>query len=57
MLEKLRNDLDPWGNPYQYDESTRRFWSYGPDRLANTNDDIGIRKLSDKPAGAPFHSH
>jgi hypothetical protein len=57
LLEKLGNDLDPWGNPYQYDESTNRIWSYGPDRLANTRDDIGIRRIQIGPAGVPIHSH
>ena len=39
--------LDPWGNPYQYecpgkyDENQPDIWSFGPDGIDNTDDDIG----------------
>lgn len=39
--------LDPWGNPYQYvspgihNPDGYDLWSYGPDRLSGTDDDIG----------------
>ncbi len=35
--------LDPWGNPYQYelvDSETYRIWSFGPDGVDGTADDI-----------------
>jgi general secretion pathway protein G len=34
--------IDPWGQPYQYqyDSKKPRIWSFGPDRLPNTDDDI-----------------
>lgn len=34
---------DPWDNPYQYqlvDSSTYRIWSFGPDGVDGTEDDI-----------------
>ena len=34
---------DPWGNPYQYqlvDTENYRLWSYGPDGVDQTEDDI-----------------
>lgn len=34
---------DPWDNPYQYqlvDASTYRIWSFGPDGIDGTEDDI-----------------
>jgi len=39
--------LDPWGNPYQYeypgryDPSQPDIWSFGPDGINGTDDDIG----------------
>ncbi len=39
--------LDPWGNPYQYehpgkyDTEQPDIWSFGPDGIDNTDDDIG----------------
>jgi general secretion pathway protein G len=39
--------LDPWGNPYQYacpgqhNPDSFDVWSYGPDRVNGTPDDIG----------------
>ncbi len=39
--------LDPWGNPYQYeypgryDSSQPDIWSFGPDGINGTEDDIG----------------
>jgi len=39
--------LDPWGNPYQYQcPGTRNpdsfdLWSFGPDKMTGTEDDIG----------------
>ncbi len=35
--------LDPWGNPYQYellDQDTYRIWSFGPDGIDSTDDDV-----------------
>lgn len=35
--------LDPWDNPYQYelvDSDTYRIWSWGPDGVDGTEDDI-----------------
>ena len=45
-LEDLQGLLDPWGNPYQYRAPGMRnkkgfdLWSYGPDGVAGTPDDI-----------------
>lgn len=42
-LNKPTVPLDPWGNPYQYqlqDAETYRIWSFGPDRVDGTEDDI-----------------
>lgn len=44
-----RPELDPWGNEYIYEypgpnnEATGGYdlWSWGPDKMANTDDDIG----------------
>jgi general secretion pathway protein G len=39
--------LDPWGNPYQYeypgkyDTEQPDIWSFGPDGIDNTDDDVG----------------
>jgi general secretion pathway protein G len=39
--------LDPWGNPYQYEypaknqEDMPDIWSFGPDGIDNTEDDVG----------------
>ncbi len=39
--------LDPWGNPYQYEFPGKQqsdmpdIWSFGPDGINNTEDDIG----------------
>jgi general secretion pathway protein G len=39
--------LDPWGNPYQYEYPGKHedekpdIWSFGPDGMDNTDDDIG----------------
>jgi general secretion pathway protein G len=39
--------LDPWGNPYQYQfpgensEDKPDIWSFGPDRMNGTEDDVG----------------
>ncbi|HID77773.1 MAG TPA: type II secretion system protein GspG [Planctomycetaceae bacterium] len=39
--------LDPWGNPYQYEypgrysEEKPDIWSFGPDGVNGTDDDIG----------------
>lgn len=51
--------LDPWGNPYVYNQlnagSDYIYYSYGPDGLADTDDDIRCDKKSFdriyKPAG------
>lgn len=35
--------MDPWGNPYQYElvnEDMYRIWSFGPDGVDGTPDDI-----------------
>jgi general secretion pathway protein G len=39
--------LDPWGNPYQYEHPGKfqadwpDIWSFGPDGIDNSDDDIG----------------
>jgi len=39
--------LDPWGSPYQYEYPGRHemdkadIWSFGPDGIDNTEDDVG----------------
>ncbi len=39
--------LDPWGNPYRYESPGKQqtdwpdIWSYGPDGMDGTEDDIG----------------
>lgn len=39
--------LDPWGNPYRYENPGKHqadwpdIWSYGPDGMDGTDDDIG----------------
>ena len=41
--------LDPWGNPYQYEligPSQYRFWSWGPDGMDGTDDDIIVSNIS-----------
>ena len=45
-LEPTASDLDPWGNRYQYvcpgkDNAAFSVWSYGPDGIDGTDDDIG----------------
>ncbi|MDR0520300.1 MAG: type II secretion system major pseudopilin GspG [Planctomycetaceae bacterium] len=46
-LKDSAKDTDPWGNPYQYiapGQHTRDgfdVWSYGPDGINGTEDDIG----------------
>ena len=39
---------DPWGNPYQYqlvDTESYKIWSYGPDGVDQTEDDISNLQL------------
>ena len=39
--------VDPWGNPYEYvcpgkyNTDSYDLWSYGPDKVSGTDDDIG----------------
>ncbi len=46
MLKK-RVGVDPWENPYQYESpgknnpSSYDIWSFGPDKINGTDDDIG----------------
>ncbi len=46
MLKK-RVGLDPWDNPYQYESPGKNnpasydIWSFGPDEVNGTDDDIG----------------
>ncbi len=47
-LDKKEVPLDPWGNPYQYqlvDTETYQLWSYGPDGVDQTEDDIRNQQL------------
>ena len=42
-FEKTQLPLDPWNNPYQYEELSAeqfRIWSYGPDSQPGSPDDI-----------------
>lgn len=41
-LDATRIPLDPWDNPYQYEADGSRFriWSYGPDGVDGTEDDV-----------------
>lgn len=47
--------MDPWGKPYQYrtsydsDTSAHVLWSFGPDGLDGTEDDITLRHESTVP--------
>jgi len=45
-LQERAGIIDPWGNEYQYmspGRDGRRFdiWSFGPDGIPDTDDDIG----------------
>ncbi|GHT45879.1 type II secretion system protein GspG [Planctomycetales bacterium] len=47
-LKDTAQTTDPWGNPYQYVAPSQRkpgnaydVWSYGPDGIDGTDDDIG----------------
>jgi len=43
-VAKTAIKMDPWGSPYQYeviDASNYRLWSFGPDGINGTDDDIG----------------
>ena len=47
MIEAQRIPVDPWGNPYQYaspgshNPNTYDIWSWGPDLIDGTEDDVG----------------
>jgi len=47
QLLRLEAITDPWGNPYQYNKPAQRggsaydLYSFGPDGIENTEDDIG----------------
>ena len=43
FFEGSKIPLDPWDNPYQYSRETAdtfRIWSYGPDGVDGTEDDV-----------------